>query len=443
MIKSDLFSSLPNGEMAQAPFRVLVLDYYHHTMDMSVANYTDRRRMIIIPPNPRLPIESEDWCGCGKTTIVGFDNDGCPILKWHGMEYVACKDEVINTKTVYLDNPYLSHEEVSMSYEYIESIDAINVMLYSRSEVREWQEKRATLNTEMEDNRDIALQSLWYAIDKMGYVGYYPTYALMKSCRNWASFTITDWEEFAKIMKEAIKADCFNPLNDYAVCNFSEILRFNKEEEVYKKVPFTKEAIEKMADGGNELAQMMLECGIEYIEKTSREDSEFKHYTLTIEGEEDEYIEHYYNLLVDDEIVAGTTIDLGEYGQVSIAAVSEDAIDIVWQNETCHLEENFYRHILTPVVGANGKEVDFTIRYYKQNLWKLLCDSIFSVELRQVSNIEEKKATIQQKKERALRLVQKLIDKGDKDLEALAYAMKENEEWKCFDFDGELRYLLQ
>ena len=54
-----------------------------------------------------------------------------------------------------------------------------------------------------------------------------------------------------------------------------------------------------------------------------------------------------------------------------------------------------------------------------------------------------KKGCISLKKECALRLVQKLIDKGDKDLEALVYAMKENEEWKCFDFDGELRYLLQ
>jgi hypothetical protein len=265
----------------------------------------------------------------------------------------------------------------------------------------------------------------------------------MMSCKNWASFTITDWDVFAKIMQEAIKAGCFDVRNDYGVANLIQVLRANLQEEVYKRMPFLKEAVEKMAANGNEIAQMMLECGVEYIEKTSREDSELKHYTLMVEGEEDEFKEHYYNLLVDDDIEAGTTIDLGEYGQASIAAVGDDTIDFVWQNETYHIKDNFYRAILKPFVGDNGKEIDFTVRYYKQNLWKLLCDTIFSVELSQVSSIEEKKATIPQKKEGALRLVQKLIDKGDKDLEALAYAMRENEDWKCFGIDGELRYLLR
>ena len=442
MIELDFYTDLPSGEEAKAPFRILVLNYYHHTMDMSVANYSSRTKIIIIPQEPKLPIVSENWCGCGATQIVGFNDKGCPILSWRGYEYVASDTEVIESRTVYLDNPYLSHEEVSMSYEYCE-IDAINVVKTYLDEVRKYQKARPVVNSEVEDNKEIATKSLLYAIKEKGFVGLYPTYALMMSCKNWASFTITDWDVFAKIMQEAIKAGCFDVRNDYGIANLIQVLRANLQEEVYKRMPFLKEAVEKMAANGNEIAQMMLECGVEYIEKTSREDSELKHYTLMVEGEEDEFKEHYYNLLVDDDIVAGTTIDLGEYGQASIAAVGDDAIDFVWQNETYHIKDNFYRAILKPFVGDNGKEIDFTVRYYKQNLWKLLCDTIFSVELSQVSSIEEKKATIPQKKEGALRLVQKLIDKGDKDLEALAYAMRENEDWKCFGIDGELRYLLK
>lgn len=442
MIDLDFYTNLPSGELAKAPFRILVLNYYHHTMDMSVANYSSRTKIIIIPQEPKLPIVSENWCGCGETKIVGFNDEGCPILSWHGYEYVTSDKEVIESRTIYLENPYLSHEEVSMSYEYCK-LDALDVMSTYRDEVRKYQKARPVVNNEVEDNKEIATKSLWYAIKEKGFVGFYPTYALMMSCKNWASFTITDWDVFAKIMQEAIKAGCFDVQNDYGIGNLVQVLRVNPEEEVYKRVPALKEAVEKMAANGNEVAQMMLDYGVEYIEKISREDSELKHYTLTIEGEKDEWIEKYYCQLFDDEIVAGTTIDLGEYGTATIASIGDDTIDFVWQNKTYHLKEDFYKNILSPIKTQSGEEIDFTVRFYKQNLWTLLKDSISYITFDQVSSIEGKKGCISLKKECALRLVQKLIDKGDKDLEALAYAMKENEEWKCFDFDGELRYLLQ
>ena len=443
MIETDLYTKLPSGEYAKAPFRVLVLNYYHHTMDMSVANYSERRRMIILPPNLRLPIESEDWCGCGKTTIVGFDDNGSLMLKWRGRDYVCDKEEV-ETETIYLDNPYLSREEVSMRYEYVESIDAISVASCFLKEVREWQDemKRSTLSTEMEDNRELALQSLWYAIDNKGLVGLYPSYALMKSCKNWASFTITDWAEFERIMKQAIKAGCFDAANDYTCENLAEVFRFNSQEEVYSKVPALKSALNAMALGGNEMAEILLHYKIDCIEKTSREDPELTHFILEIEGEEDEYIEHYYNLLVDDEIVAGTTIDMGEYGKAEIANVSSQNMEFVWQGDTYELVDQFYRKRLSPVELDNGTEIDFTARYRRVNLWAKLKDLISIVSFDQVSSNIAKKGCISQKKACALALVQRLIEQGDEKLTALYTSMKEQEEWKCFEFDGELNYLM-
>lgn len=428
---------------AEVPFRVLILNYYHHTMDMSVANHSQRSRMIIIRKDAKFPIESENWCECGKTTIQGIDESGNIKLKWLGYEYTLSPGEEKDTATVYLDNPYLSHEEVSMGYEYCDGIDAIDVVLAYCEDVRKQQEKRPVVNSDIEDDKEKALQSLWYVIDDMGFVGFYPFYALMKSCKNWASFTITDWDEFAKIMQEAIKTDCFASQNSYAAYNLVEVLKFNPSDKVYKKVPTLKEALIKMAEGGSEEAQYILEEGIEYIEKTSREDSELKHLTLTIEGEVDEWIERFYYQLVGAQITANRTIDMGEYGEARICEVGDDWVDFVWQNESYRLKDNFYRVELPPVKLDDGREIDFTVRFYKQNLWSLLKNSISIVEFDQVSTNFSKKGCIAEKKAAAIRLVEMLIKQGDDDLQNLCDTMKSQEDWTCFGYDGELHCLLE
>ena len=118
-------SYIYTGEELTINCRVLVLNYKHHTMDMSVANSSERTRAIIIPDDAKFPIKSEDWCACGPTTIVGIKEDDSIVLKWRGKEYVLAMGGMCDTTTVYLENPYLSREEVSMSYEYCE-IDAMN-----------------------------------------------------------------------------------------------------------------------------------------------------------------------------------------------------------------------------------------------------------------------------------------------------------------------------
>ena len=110
------------------------LIYNHYTMDMSVANSSSRERLLILSGQKKYPVFTEDWCGCGKTQINEVA-DKYVALTWRGMDYKAYLGETCKTKTVYLDNPYLSREEVMMEYEY-SVIEIVNGCLWLLEEIR-------------------------------------------------------------------------------------------------------------------------------------------------------------------------------------------------------------------------------------------------------------------------------------------------------------------
>ena len=194
-------------ESYHASCRALVLNYIHRTMDMSVAGGSQRAQLIIIPEKASFPIVSENYYDCGKTEILGLDSEDNLLLRWHKREYSLPKGEMLETETLGIDNPYLSREEVSMRYDYLDLDNVLDAVEYFYNDVRG---RCSSLSRYAMDEREMALELLWHAIEK-GNVGLYPSYALLKSCKNWASLTITDTDTFVSIMRQGIDSGCFAP----------------------------------------------------------------------------------------------------------------------------------------------------------------------------------------------------------------------------------------
>ena len=123
-------------ESYHAPCRALVLNYIHRTMDMSVAGGSQRAQLIIIPEKASFPIVSENYYDCGKTEILGLDSEDNLLLRWHKREYSLPKGEMLETETLGIDNPYLSREEVSMRYDYLNLDDVLDAVEYFYDDVR-------------------------------------------------------------------------------------------------------------------------------------------------------------------------------------------------------------------------------------------------------------------------------------------------------------------
>ena len=428
-------SYIYTGEELTINCRVLVLNYKHHTMDMSVANSSERTRAIIIPDDAKFPIKSEDWCACGPTTIVGIKEDDSIVLKWRGMEYVLAMGEMCDTTTVYLENPYLSREEVSMSYEYCE-IDAMNGVLAYYNDIREQQDGNPRVSTYIQDDKDLVLQLLWYIIEK-GYKGFYPTYALLKSCNNWASQTITDVNTFTATMRAGIKAGCFAPEYTNAVDNLAELLQFNKTEEVFGYLPELQGIMQQLGEAGNEMAQIIASGDVLCYEKQPRQDPELRHKTLALYYWDEHEADHGYWLFVDDEIRPGATADMGEMGIFKIEDVKGNVIEYTWDGNKYTLEDEYERETAADDVH------ELVLKYREQNLWTLLKNKISHVGYGQISSNPNNKHDIEETKAAVIKLTERLIAGGDKDLTALLEALKTNEDWTCFDYGGELRYLLE
>ncbi len=424
------------GDYPGLSCRLLVLTYIHSTMDMSVANSSERMRIIIIPDDAKFPIASENWCGCGVTKIVGYGENERLILNWHNREYILEKGEMYETETLYLDNPYLSREEISMNYEYC-VVDAIQVAQTYRNIVRELQQEHTNADSSaVIDNKDIALKSMWHAISN-GHTGFYPAYALMMSCKNWYSFTITDMDTFTTIMRKGIAAGCFDHHTTCGVDNLVEVLRFNPTEEIFSHLPELKGILQRLGEKGNEIAQWIADGEIACIEKIPREDPELKHNTLAICYWDKHEADHGYWLFVDDEIRPGATADMGEMGMFKIDSVNDNIIEYTWDNRTHTLDGDYDR------VNASDREHQLVLKCRKYNLWKLLKDKISHVVYGQVSSNPFNKYDIEETKEAVIKLTERLIAGGDNELTELLEALKANEDWRCFDYDGELRHLLQ
>ena len=423
------------GDDFEVMCRVLVLNYKHQTMDMSVANSSERSRIIIIPDDAKFPIVSEDICACAPTSIVGFTESGSIILKWRGYTYEIANGGMCDTNTVYLDNPYLSREEVSMSYEYCE-IDAMNAVLAYYEDIRERQNGNPRVSTFIRDDQDIVLQFLWYIIAK-GYKGFYPTYALLKSCPNWASLTITDAETFVSIMREGVAKGCFAPEFTNGVDNLAELLQFNRTEDVFALLPELQGVMQRLGEAGNEMAALIANGDIYYIEKSPRQDPELRHKTLALCYWDKHEADHGYWLFVDDEIKPGATADMGEMGIFKIEQVNGNVIDYTWDGKKYTLKHDYERER-----AADG-EHQLVLKYREHNLWTLLKDKIFHVVFGQVSSNPNNKHDIEETKAAVIKLTERLIDNGDENLTALLEALRTNDNWKCFDIGGDLKYLME
>ena len=84
----EKFNFYTGEENSKVLCRSIGLTYNHSTMDMSVANSSQRQRMIILTGVKKFPIESENWCGCGKTQINEV-TDQYVDLTWRGRNYKA------------------------------------------------------------------------------------------------------------------------------------------------------------------------------------------------------------------------------------------------------------------------------------------------------------------------------------------------------------------
>lgn len=421
-------------ESYHAPCRALVLNYIHRTMDMSVAGGSQRAQLIIIPEKASFPIVSENYYDCGKTEILGLDSEDNLLLRWHKREYSLPKGEMLETETLGIDNPYLSREEVSMRYDYLDLDNVLDAVEYFYDDVRG---RCSSLSRYAMDERDMALELLWHAIEK-GNVGLYPSYALLKSCNNWASLTITDTDTFVSIMRQGIDSGCFAPHKEDGVYNLAALLEQNKTYDVFTLMPELKGIMESLAQGGNKLAAKIAAYGIECAEKISRRDPEKVTPVFIICKVDANGVEYSYNLLIGDEIKPCAVVDFDGTDALEILETSKESISFTWCGEKFRIDESSFNQRFTTDLSKSRLKLCFSYR----NLWELLKEEVFQVSYSQTSNNPDEKHRIESLKKCVMKLVEWLIAEGDEKSVELREALETNEIWRCFVWDGELNHML-
>lgn len=419
-------------ESYHAPCRALVLNYIHRTMDMSVAGGSQRAQLIIIPEKASFPIVSENYYDCGKTEILGLDSEDNLLLRWHKREYSLPKGEMLETETLGIDNPYLSREEVSMRYDYLDLDNVLDAVEYFYDEVRG---RCSSLSRYAMDERNMALELLWHAIEK-GNVGLYPSYALLKSCNNWASLTITDTDTFVSIMRQGIDSGCFAPHKEDGVYNLAALLEQNKTDDVFTLMPELKGIMDSLALGGNKLAAKIAAYGIECAEKTSRQDPEKRAPVFIICKGDTNGVEYSYDILIGDEIKPSVVVHFDGMDALEIVETSKEYICFSWCGKKHRIDEEYcYQR-------TDHGESRLRLKFCHSNLWGLLGDLLFQVSFSQVSNNPKNKYRIESLKKCVMKLVEWLIAEGDEKSVELCEALKANENWRCFDLNGELNHML-
>ena len=418
------------------------LIYNHHTMDMSVANSSSRERLLILSGQKKYPVFTEDWCGCGKTQINEV-TDKYVALTWRGMDYKAYLGETCKTKTVYLDNPYLSREEVMMEYEY-SVIEIVNGCLWLLEEIRnEHKESPGRIGGSYdEDHKGYMLSMLRYAIEN-GYKIFYPTYALLSACKNLASLTITDMPTFSKLMQQGMKEGCFDGDNTAGFDNLAEILAFNKFDTLFENVPGLKKRMEQAAERGVEMASLILAGEFKCHEMTACENPEKKESVLLIQT----YIEgkqrlEDYHIFVEEQIKPNTTLDLGYGVTAHIGEVGKDWLDFNW-DEVMRLEHTYWQYETEPKMIAENTSAYLEIKYNMCNLWSVFKRLMNSIDFNLVSSNPDNKYCIEGEKRCALELIELLIERGDTHLEELKNIMLEHEDWTIFGLNGEYEYWMK
>lgn len=423
-------------ESYNAPCRALVLYYHHRTMDMSVAGGSTRAQIIMLPDNAKFPIVSENFCDCGSTEILGFNSDGNLLLRWRSTDYSVVKNKMFKTKTVGLSNPYLSREEVYMSYDFCVTDNALSAMEHFYNDIRERQLRISSESFYIKDMKNIALAFLWSAIEK-GNVGLYPSYALMKSCNNWSSLTITDTEAFVSIMRQGIDSGCFAPQHVDGVYNLSALLGFNKTELVFALLPELKDIMDGLAQDGNTLAAQIAAYEIECAEKTSRQDPEKRTPVFIICKGDTNGVEYSYDILMGDEIKPSAVVHFDGMGALEIVETGKEYICFSWCGKKHRIDEEYcYQR-------TDHGESRLRLKFCHSNLWGLLGDLLFQVSFSQVSNNPKNKYRIESLKKCVMKLVEWLIAEGDEKSVELCEALKANENWRCFDLNGELSHMLR
>ena len=399
---------------------------------MSVAGGSQRAQLIIIPEKASFPIVSENYYDCGKTEILGLDSEDNLLLRWHKREYSLPKGEMLETETLGIDNPYLSREEVSMRYDYLDLDNVLDAVEYFYDDVRG---RCSSLSRYAMDERDMALELLWHAIEK-GNVGLYPSYALLKSCNNWASLTITDTDTFVSIMRQGIDSGCFAPHKEDGVYNLAALLEQNKTDDVFTLMPELKGIMDSLALGGNKLAAKIAAYGIECAEKTSRQDPEKRAPVFIICKGDTNGVEYSYDILIGDEIKPSVVVHFDGMDALEIVETSKEYICFSWCGKKHRIDEEYcYQR-------TDHGESRLRLKFCHSNLWGLLGDLLFQVSFSQVSNNPKNKYRIESLKKCVMKLVEWLIAEGDEKSVELCEALKANENWRCFDLNGELNHML-
>ena len=195
--------------------------------------------------------------------------------------------------------------------------------------------------------------------------------------------------------------------------------------------------MQQLGEAGNEMAAYIANGDITCYEKQPRQDPELRHKTLALCYWDEHEADHGYWLFVDDEIRPGATADMGEMGIFKIEDVKGNVIEYTWDGNKYTLESEYERET------ADDDVHELELKYREQNLWTLLKNKIFHVGLGQISSNPNNKHDIEETKAAVIKLTERLIAGGDKDLTALLEALKTNEDWTCFDHGGELHYLVE
>lgn len=181
----------------------------HKTRDMSVSGqYESGLTLLFNALHEGQPIDAAAL-GCGSIIVDKLSENGI-ALYWGRDRYSLKIGERITTESYLVDNPYLSCDMVSLSFEYRRTT-RYDIALDILSEICEAHDKiRQCIYLDTTAREEKVLYLLDKAIEE-GTIEAYPLKALLAASVNWSTRKIVRPELFRQILLEGVGAGCLSP----------------------------------------------------------------------------------------------------------------------------------------------------------------------------------------------------------------------------------------
>lgn len=204
---------------------VLRVEKCYHTMDMSVSNSGSYAELYCLDELKKdFKIKSVDF---SPIVVVGADENSV-TLRWNRVDYEVPFNKKVTTEWVQRNNPYLSVDEMCYNFHF-SKINLDEKAIEYATRVGEIHEEYGTYNTSLyREKKEMALWCFKRLLD-LGWVSYYPLYAIYKTADNWSEGTINRFDEYFSIMDKGIKGGCLSVEDPLGWSYFSIIVYHNED----------------------------------------------------------------------------------------------------------------------------------------------------------------------------------------------------------------------